>query len=171
MKFIEINRKRKMYEISNEDEVNIEKTTKRPPNNYDKRMKVKDISNDRLVDSKIVNEFKRKSQIKKKSSHIRFSNSKSKMNSSLKSKSLKEIDVYDQISFEEFHTDSGSSNSEESLKNDSSVLFDVYSEIHEQADGNWLFRAMSRGLTGEPWYYDTLRAAIAQHIEDNSNRY
>ena len=30
---------------------------------------------------------------------------------------------------------------------------------------------MSRGLTGEPWYYDTLRAAIAQHIEDNSNRY
>ena len=30
---------------------------------------------------------------------------------------------------------------------------------------------MSRGLTGKPWYYDTLRAAIAQHIEDNSNRY
>ena len=136
MKFIEMNRKRKIYEISNEDEVNIEKTTKRPPNNYDKRMKVKDISNDRLVDSKIVNEFKRKSQIKKKSSQVRFSNSKSKMNSSLKSKSLKEIDVYDQISFEEFHTDSGSSNSEESLKNGSSVLFDVYSEIHDQADGN-----------------------------------
>ena len=111
-----MNRKRKIYEISNEDEVNIEKTTKRPPNNYDKRMKVKDISNDRLVDSKIVNEFKKKSQIKKKSSHIRFSNSKSKMNSSLKSKSLKEIDVYDQISFEEFHTDLGSSNSEESKK-------------------------------------------------------
>ena len=84
-----MNRKRKIYEISNEVEANIEKTTKRPPNNYDKRMKVKDISNDRLVDSKIVNEFKRKSQIKKISSHIRFSNSKSKMNSSLKSKSLK----------------------------------------------------------------------------------
>ena len=30
---------------------------------------------------------------------------------------------------------------------------------------------MSRGLTGEPWYYDTLRAAIAQHIEDNLNKY
>ena len=29
---------------------------------------------------------------------------------------------------------------------------------------------MSRGLTGEPWYYDILRAVIAQHIEDNSNR-
>ena len=67
-------RKRKIYEIFNEDEANIEKTTKRPPNNYEKRVKVKDISNDRLVDSKIVNEFKRKSQIKKKSSHIRFSN-------------------------------------------------------------------------------------------------
>ena len=84
--------------------------TKRPPNNYEKKVKVKDISNDRLVDSKIVNEFNKKSQIKKKSSHIRFS--KSKMNSSLKSKSLKEIDVYDQISLEEFHTDSGSSYSE-----------------------------------------------------------
>ena len=93
------------------------------------------------------------------------------MNSSLKSKSLKEIDVYDQISFEEFHTDSGSSNFEESSKNGSSVLFDVYSEIHEHADGDWLSRAMSRGLTNEPWYYDILRAAITQHIEYNSNRY
>ena len=32
----------------------------------------KNISNYRLVDLKIVNEFKRKSQIKKKSSHIKF---------------------------------------------------------------------------------------------------
>ena len=113
-------------------------------------MKVKNISNDRLVDSKIVNEFNNKSQIKKKSFHIRFSSSNSKMNSSLKSKSLKEIDVYDQISFEEFHTDSGSSNSKESLKNGSSVLFDVYSEIHEHTNGNWLFWATLSGLTGEP---------------------
>ena len=30
---------------------------------------------------------------------------------------------------------------------------------------------MSRGLTGEPWYYDTLRSAITQNIEDNSIRY
>ena len=134
-----MNRKSKIYEISNEDKVNIEKTTKRPPNNYDKRMKVKDISNDRLVDSKIVNVFKRKSQIKKKSSHIRFSNSKSKMNSSFKSKSLKEIDVYDQISFEEFHTDSGSSNFEESLKNCSSVLFDVYQRFtNKQMETDYL---------------------------------
>ena len=92
------------------------------------------------------------------------------MNSSLKSKSLKEIDAYDQISFEEFHADSGSSNSEESLKNGSSVLFDVYSEIHENADGNWRFRVTSSELTGEPWYYDTLRAAIVPHIEDSSNK-
>ena len=91
IKFIKINRKWKIYEISNEDEVNIEKTTKRPSNNYDKRMNVKDISNDRLVDSKIVNEFKRKNQIKKKSSHIRFSNSKLKMNSSLKASLLKKL--------------------------------------------------------------------------------
>ena len=26
-------------------------------------------------------------------------------------------------------------------------------------------------FTGEPWYYDTLRAAITQHIQDNYNRY
>ena len=63
-----MNRKRKYYEISNEDEDNIEKIFKNQPNNYNKRMKVKDISNDRLVESKIVNEFNRKSQIKKKSS-------------------------------------------------------------------------------------------------------
>ena len=109
-----MSRKRKIYEISNEDEVINWENDKRPPNNYDKRMKVEDIPNDRLVDSKIVNEFNRKSQIKKKSSHIRCSNSRSKMNSSLKSKSFKEIDAYDQISFEEFNTDSSSSNSEES---------------------------------------------------------
>ena len=73
---IEINRKSKIYEISNEDEDTIEKTIKRPTNNYDKRMKVKDISNDRFVDSKIVNEFKWKSQIKTKSFRTRFFNSK-----------------------------------------------------------------------------------------------
>ena len=86
-----MNRKRKFYEISNSDEDNIEKIIIRPPINYDKRTKVKDISNDWLVDSKIANEFKRKSQIKKKSSHIRFSNSKSKMNSSLKTSLLKKL--------------------------------------------------------------------------------
>ena len=64
-----------------------------------------------------------------------------------------------------------SSNSEESLKKWLKCLFDVYSEIHEHADGNWLFRAISRGLTGEPWFYDKLRAVIVQHIEDYSNQY
>ena len=40
-----MSRKRKLYEISNEDEDNIEKLIKSHPNNYDKRMKVEDISN------------------------------------------------------------------------------------------------------------------------------
>ena len=80
------------------------------------KSKFKNIQNNRLVDSRIVNEFNRKSQIKKKSFHLRFSSSTSKMNSSLNSKSFKEIDVFNKISFEEFHTDSRSSNSEESLK-------------------------------------------------------
>ena len=30
---------------------------------------------------------------------------------------------------------------------------------------------MLRRLINEPWYYDTLRAAIAQYIEDNFNKY
>ena len=38
------------------------------------------------------------------------------MNNSLKIKSFKEIDVFDQINLEKSHTDSGSSNSEESKK-------------------------------------------------------
>ena len=36
------------------------------------------------------------------------------------------------------------------VKKGSSVFFDFYSEIHEDVYGNWLFRAMSRGITGEP---------------------
>ena len=73
--------------------------------------------------------------------------------------------IFRATGFEEFHTDLGSSNTEKSLKNGSNAFFDVYSEIHEHTDGNWLFRVMSRGLSGEPWYYDTLRGAIFQHIE------
>ena len=76
----------------------------------------KDIPNDRLIDSKIVNEFNTISQIKTKSSQIKISSSKSNTNCILKSKSFKEIDVFDHIIFEEFHTDSGSFNSEESKK-------------------------------------------------------
>ena len=30
---------------------------------------------------------------------------------------------------------------------------------------------MLRRIMSKPWYYDTLRAAIVQHIENNSNRY
>ena len=33
------------------------------------------------------------------------------------------------------------------------------------------YLSMSRGFTGEPLYYDILRAAISHHIKDNSNRY
>ena len=77
--------------------------------NYDNGMKVKDISNDRLVDSKTFNEFNWKSQIKKKSSHITFSSSNKKNNSNITSKSSKEIDVFDQINLEELYTYSGSS--------------------------------------------------------------
>ena len=69
-----------------------------------------------------------------KSFHLKFSSSKSKINSILKVILLKNW-CFDHISLEEFHTDSGSSNSEESLKNGSSVLFEVYSEIHEHTNG------------------------------------
>ena len=34
-------------------------------------------------------------------------------------------------------------------KNGSSVLLNIYSEIHEHVDGNWLFWEISRGLIGE----------------------
>ena len=59
IKYIEINRKIKFYEISKEDESTLRKWSK-APKNYDKKMEVKDILNNRLVDSKIVNEFNRK---------------------------------------------------------------------------------------------------------------
>ena len=75
-----MNRIRKLYDISNEDEDNIENTNKSRSTNYVKKMKVKDIPNNRLVNSKNANGFNRKFQIKK-SYHIWFPSSKSKMNS------------------------------------------------------------------------------------------
>ena len=50
-----MNRKRKIYKISNEDEDNIEKTTKRSPNNYDKR-KIKEVFSYKIFKFKIKNE-------------------------------------------------------------------------------------------------------------------
>ena len=94
-------------------------------------MKVKDISNYRLVDSKILNEFNRKSQIKQKSSHIRSSSSKSKMNSSLKISLLKKLMLLISLDSKNIHTDSGNSNFEESLKDGSrsKVVFQFSSII------------------------------------------
>ena len=48
-------------------------------------------------------------------------------------------DPFDEINFEESHTNSGRSNSGESQNIASGVLLDIFSEITELGDSNWLF--------------------------------
>ena len=33
------------------------------------------------------------------------------------------------------------------------------------------FRAVSRGITGDPWFYNVMRLAIIQYIEESIDRY
>ena len=53
----------------------------------------------------------------------------------------------------------------------SSLLFDYYNEVNESGDGNWLFRALSRGITCTPNYHGSIRNTVVQQINDNIERY
>ena len=55
-----MNRKSNFMKFLMKTKTTLRKRQKKPKN-YDMRMKLKDISNDRLIESKIVNEFNRKS--------------------------------------------------------------------------------------------------------------
>ena len=47
------------------------------------------------------------------------------------------------------------------------MLFDHYNEVNESRDGNWLFHALSRGITFTPNYNGSIRNTVVQHINDN----
>ena len=85
---------------------------------------------------------------------------RSKWESSAKWNILNVNDSFTEISLAEFYTDSCRSNSCESQNITSGVLLDIFLDITELGDGNWLIRAMSRGLTGYTWFYNIIRLAI-----------
>ena len=120
---------------------------------------------------------KKDNSAKKKSSNGQFSNSKSKKRStSMQSSRKKRISVntdntFDLVNFEEFHTDSESSPNDNENLASSSLLFDHYNEVYESGDGNWLFHALSRGITCTPNYHGSIRNTVVQQINDNIERY
>ena len=44
-------------------------------------------------------------------------------------------------------------------------------KFNESGDGNWLFCALSRGITCTPNYHGSIRNTVVQHINDNIERY
>ena len=85
--------------------------------------------------------------------------------------SLNTDNTFDLVNFEELHTDSESSPNDNENLVSSLFLFDHYNEVNESGDGNWLFRALSRGITCTPIYHGSIRNTVLQHINDNIERY
>ena len=52
-----------------------------------------------------------------------------------------------------------------------SSILDSFEEVVEDGDGNWLFRALSRGLSGNPEHYKEIRSAVWDHIKNNRDRF
>ena len=80
--------------------------------------------------------------------------------------SINTDDIFDLVNFVEFHTDSESSPNDNENLASSSLLFDHYNEVNEFGDGNWLFRALSRGITCTPNYHGSIRNTVVQHINN-----
>ena len=79
--------------------------------------------------------------------------------------------TFDLVNFEELHTDSKSlPNDNENLAS-SSFLFIINVKFNKSGDGNWLFCALTRGITCTPNYHGSIRNAVVQHINDNIERY
>ena len=75
--------------------------------------------------------------------------------------------TFDLVNFKELHTDSESSPNDNENLASSSLFFDHYNEVNESGDGNWLFRALSRGITCTLNYHGSIINTVVQHINDN----
>ena len=58
-------------------------------------------------------------------------------------------DILNNSNFEEVHTDSRWSESDENEEQFSLYIFDIYNEIEITGDGNWMLRALSLGAFGD----------------------
>ena len=74
-----------------------------------------------------------------------------------------------QVEFEEIHTESECSQSDEESNNIS--ILDVFKEIEIRGDGNWLFRALSLGAFEDQEYHLTVRKMVWDYIDTNRNRF
>ena len=69
-----------------------------------------------------------------------------------------------QVEFEEIHTESECSQSDEDEESYNTSILDVFKEIEIRGDGNWLFRAF-----GDQEYHLTVREMIWDYIDTNRN--
>ena len=65
-----------------------------------------------------------------------------------------------QVEFEEIHTESECSQSDEVEESYNTSILDVSKEIEISGDGNWLFRILSLGVFGDQEYHMTFREMV-----------
>ena len=134
------------------------------------------------VDSKYIIELNRIKRIKKDKDEkeINFASNSPKRRSKSESRGYfindgsTNKEIFEDVSSEKWYTDSkGSEMSESQLKilSSFSSILDSFEEVVEDGDGNWLFRALSRGLSGNPEHYKKIRSAVWNHIKNNRDRF
>ena len=75
-----------------------------------------------------------------------------------------------QVEFEEIHTESECSQSDEDEESYSTSILDVFKEIEIWGDGNWLFRALSFWAFWDQEYHLSVREMVWDYIDTNRNR-
>ena len=73
-----------------------------------------------------------------------------------------------QVEFEEIHTESECSQSDEDEQSYNTSILDVFKEIEISGDGNWLFRALSLGAFGDQEYHLTVWDMVWDYIDTKS---
>ena len=76
-----------------------------------------------------------------------------------------------QVEFEEIHTESECSQSDEDEENYNTSILDVFKEIEIREYGNWLFRALSLGAFGDQEYHLTVSEMVWHYIDTNRNKF
>ena len=74
------------------------------------------------------------------------------------------------VEFEEIHTESEFSKSDEDEESYNTSILDVFKEIEIRGDSNWLFRALSLRAFGDQEYHLTVREMVQDNIDPNRNR-
>ena len=75
------------------------------------------------------------------------------------------------MDFEEVHTDSQSSVSDQNEEQFSLSIFDVFNEIEITGDGNWMFGALFLGTFGDEEYHIMVRSMICDYIDAHRSRF